>query len=49
MQSLQDTRDAMNWINLHSVSKNVHYLILYNLKKPEFIIFGTQYLDNPSF
>jgi len=29
--------------------KRVHYLIFYNLKKPEpiFKIFGTQYPDNP--
>ena len=34
---------------LRRISKNVHYIVFYNLKKPEpvFIIFGAQYPDNP--
>jgi len=37
-------------LTVHTVSqKNDRYLFFYNLKKPEsiFIIFGTQYLDEP--
>jgi len=36
---------------IHLVSKNVRYLIVYNLKKPEQIslTFGMQYPDNLSF
>jgi len=38
-------------INIYILSKNVAYLILYNLNKPEPIIkiFSIQYPDNPSF
>ena len=47
-----DYNMKVNFVLVHCVlEKNVHYLIIYNLKKPEPIFknFGMQYPDYPGF